>query len=237
MLSLATPVFAYVMSSTSYRMERDSINFGGGLSTSTSYGDESTLGEVGTGSSTSTSYVIQAGYQQMDGSWVSLSVPATASLAPSINIFTGGIASTSVDFSVSTNNGAGYTLQMKSNTNPALKGATFDFYDYTLDSSAPDYAWSVSSTDAEFGFTPEGNDIVARYKDNGASCDQAGGSNNPDTCWDKASTTYMTIAQSAAPNYPATAVTAVKFKAEAGVDSAITVGSYTAEMIVTAYTN
>lgn len=236
-LSLAKPVFAYVMSSTNYQIERDSINFAGGLSSSSSYGIETTLGEIGSGYSSSTTYTTQAGYQQLDVSWVSLSVPTTGSLTPNINSITGGIASTSVNFIVSTNNSSGYTLQMKASTSPALKGSAFDFTNYTLAGAAPEYTWSVAGAVAEFGFTPEGNDIVDRYRDTGGVCDQVAGADTTDTCWDAPSTSYVDISQSVAPNYPTTATTTIKFRAEAGASSAIAIGSYVADMIITAYTN
>lgn len=236
-LALATPTFAVVMSSTNYQIANDSINFAGGLSTSTSYNSESSVGEIGTGPSASATYTNLGGYQQMETSWVSLSVPASASLTPGINIVGGGIASTSVEFLVGTNNSSGYTMQMKANTAPALKGATVDFADYTTGGAIPDYAWSVANADAEFGFTPEGTDIIDRFRDNGAICNQVAGADISNACWDPASTTYATIAQSIAPNYPILATTTLKFRAEAGSATTIPIGSYTAGMIVTAYTN
>jgi hypothetical protein len=236
-LVLATPVFAVVMTSTSYQIERDSINFAGGLSTSSSYSSESSIGEIGTGSSVSATYVSQSGYQQMETSWVSLSVPSSASLAPAINIVGGGTANAIVDFLVGTNNGTGYTLQMKANTAPALKGSTVDFANYAMAGAIPDYAWSVASADAEFGFTPEGSDIVDRFRDNGAICNQVAGTDASSACWDSVSTTYATIAQSITPNYPTLATTTLRFRAEAGSATTIPIGAYSADMIVTAYTN
>jgi hypothetical protein len=63
---LAGPAFSYVASSPSYQLEKDSINFGGGLSNSASYSQESTAGEAGTGLSNSASYSASAGYQTPD---------------------------------------------------------------------------------------------------------------------------------------------------------------------------
>ncbi len=238
LLFVATPVLAIVMSSTNYQIDRDSINFSGGLSTSTSYRSESTLGELGTGPATSTAYVTQAGYQQMEQTWISLTLPLSASLLPNINLAYGGIASTSLAFAVNTNNGAGYTLQLRANSSPALQKTAFNFFnDYTVAGVAPDYTWTVGATTAEFGFTPEGHDIVSRYKDNGASCNQSGGADTADTCWDSTSLSYETIAQSLAPNYPLGATTTLKFRAEAGALSSLVVGTYTADMNVIAYTN
>lgn len=237
LLLSASPVLAYVMSSTNYILERDSLNFSGGLSTSSSYILEGTAGEIGTGRATSTSYNADLGYQQADETAISLSLAATAVMSPNINTSIGGLASTSVDFNVTTNNTAGYTLQIKTNITPALRGASFDFDDYTTTAAIPDYAWNVVNTDAEFGFTAEGTNAADRYKDNGVSCNQAGGTSNTDTCWDKLLTSYVTIAESASPNYPIGSDTVVKFMAEAGSSSLAQPGNYSATIIVLAYTN
>lgn len=233
----ATPALAAVMTSTSYIMERDSINFSGGLSTSTSYGIESTLGEAGTGNVTSTSYDANMGYQQNDASMISMTVNATAALSPDINLAIGGSASTSAEFTIITNNSSGYTLQIKASDNPAMQGSSFDFSDYGPVGANPDYAWSVAASDAEFGFTADSSDLVARYKDNGLTCNQPAGTDNVDTCWDGLSTSYADVAQSAAANYPTGVATTVRFKAEAGSGSSAAVGSYSATVVATAYTN
>ncbi len=57
-------VEAYVAAGTNYRLQFDSINFGGGLSEGTNYAQENTFGEVGTGDLSGTSYNAKVGYQQ-----------------------------------------------------------------------------------------------------------------------------------------------------------------------------
>lgn len=64
LLLVTAPVLAYVMSSTNYQIESDSINFGGGLGSSASYKLESSLGESGTGYLSSASYFGSMGYLQ-----------------------------------------------------------------------------------------------------------------------------------------------------------------------------
>jgi hypothetical protein len=234
---LASPALAEIMTSTSYIMERDSINFSGGLSTSTSYGLESTLGESGTGNATSTSYDANMGYQQYDGSAISMTINATAALSPDINLATGGSASTSAEFTIITNNSSGYTLQIKANDAPAMQGSSFDFSDYGPVGADPDYTWTVAASDAEFGFTADSVDLVARFKDNGLTCNQPAGVDNVDICWDGLSTSYANVAQSAASNYPIGTATTVRFQVEAGSASSAQVGSYSATVIALAYTN
>jgi hypothetical protein len=66
---LSTPiyiVYAQVMTSTTYKLQSDSVNFGGARSNSTSYKTEDTIGEVSTGNITGTSYNASIGYQQAD---------------------------------------------------------------------------------------------------------------------------------------------------------------------------
>jgi len=237
LLSAATPALAYVMSSTNYRIERDSINFVGGLSTSTSYQAESTLGESGTGLVTSTSFSLKAGYQQMEASFITLNIPSGAALTPTINGNLGGQANTSTSLGVVTNNGNGYTLRLQASTSPALKSSASSFVNYATTGADPDFTWSVPAASSGFGFTPEGNDIATRYKDNGAICNQAGGSDTANSCWDTLSTSYTTIAQTTSANYPTGATTTVKFRAEAGSSAGQAGGDYSATVIVTAYTN
>ncbi len=62
--TLPSFALAEVMSSTSYGMESDSINFAGNRSTSTSYTTEDSLGETGTGHLTGSTFLTHAGYQQ-----------------------------------------------------------------------------------------------------------------------------------------------------------------------------
>ena len=79
-------VLGQVMQSTSYKLERDSVNFGGGNASSANYSQESTFGEVATGDSQSTNYALRAGYQQMIATYLSLSV-SPVNLTPTINQF------------------------------------------------------------------------------------------------------------------------------------------------------
>lgn len=233
----ATPALAYVMSSTSYRMERDSINTGGGLSTSTSYVSQSTIGEIGTGYMSSTTYLLSAGYQQMDQTILSLTVPGATAMSPTINGAIGGTANATISLNVKTNNATGYALQIKASTTPALKSATDSFADYVPAGADPDYAWLIVSSTSAFGFSPEGADIVTRYKDDGLACNQLAGGDTPNQCWDPLSLAYNTISQSSAANLPSGTDTAVVFQAEAGAAAGQPDGTYTATAIFTAFVN
>jgi hypothetical protein len=209
----------YAMNSSNYRINPDSINFGGGQSSGSSYNLEDTIGEVGSGTSSSTSYRTSAGYQEMLNSYLAVSAPADITMAPTINGLAGGIGNATASWAVTTDNAAGYQMHIQASTNPALSdGIGNGFPDYAPATAEPDYAWQVPSTSAAFGFTAEGESVAQRYLDDGSQCNPSGGLpiNGIDTCWDGLSTTPKLFAHSVAPSHPNGAVTNVKFRAESG---------------------
>lgn len=223
---------ALAASSSNYQIQFDSVNVGGIFSTSTNYKLEDTTGEIATGVSTSTSYSIKAGYQQMNEVSISISSPSDVTLTPSIPGVTGGTANGSATWTVITDDPAGYQMTITSSTTPALKSGLNTFADYTLAGSDPDYTFSVAAADSEFAFTPEGTDILARYKDNGSACNTGSG-DTADKCWDPLSTSATTIAQSLSSNHPTGTQTTVKLRAESGSSHLQVDGSYTATVSVT----
>lgn len=235
-LIIAIPLLAFgaVMQSSNYQIQNDSINIGGTEnSVSSNYGLSDTIGEVGTGNSTSTSYNLYAGYRQMTGAYVAISAPPDVTMTPSINGLTGGTSNGSATWTTITDAPGGYTLTVKSSTNPALKSANDSFADYTPTGASPDFAFSIAATDSEFGFTPEGGDIIQKYKDNGSSCN-TGSSDTADACWDNFSTTDKTISQSTSGNSPTGTATNVKMRSQSGTSHIQTNGAYTATVTATA---
>ncbi len=238
LLSLFVPAiaFAAVMSSANYKIQTDSVNVGGTEnSASASYQVSDTLGEVGTGQSSSASYSIYAGYRQMNTTYLAISSPSNVTLSPAINGIIGGTGDGSAAWTVTTDSPGGYTLSIKASNTPALRlpGGTDTFADYTPAGANPDFTWSVAAAASEFGFTPEGADILQKYKDNGATCN-AGSSDTTDACWYNLSTANETIASGSAGNGPSGTVTTVKFRATAGASHVQTSGSYVATTTVTA---
>ncbi len=223
---------AAAASSANYRIEADSLNFGGLLSTSPSYRLEDTAGEITSGDSSSASYKIRAGYRTMLGSAITISAPSNLTL-PSVVSAPGGQSSGSVAWTVITDNEAGYTLAIKAATNPALKSSGDSFANYTPGGSVPDYTWSVAANGSEFGFSPEGADVASNYLDNGSTCG-TGSSETADRCWDSFSTTNKTIASRASNNTPSGTVTTVKLQAEVTTGRSQTIGSYSATLTATA---
>lgn len=227
-------IFAQVMQSTTYKISTDSINVGGMESGSTSYGLNDTLGEVGTGYSTSTNYGIHAGYWQMQDSYISITSPSDLAL-DSISGLTGGGSEGVVSWTVTTDNPAGYTMTAEASTSPALKSPDDSFADYTPAGADPDYTFSISSSTSAFGFSPEGTDTDARFKDDSSACNTGTGETSG-KCWDGFSTTPKTIAGKSSPNHPAGSSVGIRFRVESGASHIQTSGSYAAYITVTAVT-
>ena len=224
------------MQSANYKIEKDSINFGGtDDGQSATYKLKDTMGEVGTGGSSSTTYLVSAGYRQMDETYISVTSSADVTMTPSIGGVTGGIGNGQAVWTVTTDSSGGYSLDIKANSAPALQSGVNSFADYTsILSGTPDYLWSVTDTDSEFGFTPEGNDIVSKFKDNEAGVCNTGSSDTPDQCWLDLSTIDESIAGSSSSNHPSGTVTTVKFRAESGTSHLQEEGNYQATVTVTA---
>jgi hypothetical protein len=211
-------IFAYTMGSSNYRIDSDSINVGGtNLSTSANYKVSDSVGEVATGLSSSTNYYLKdAGfwhYEAASSTYITINSPSGVSL-PSISGLTGGVATSSSSWVVTTNNSLGYQMTVVASTSPALKSTNTSIPDYVPSGANPDFAFTVSSSQAYFGFSPEGNDIVQRYKDNGSSCN-FGASDTANACWDGFSTISKVVAQSSSSNLSG-ATTTLKYRVEIG---------------------
>lgn len=77
------------MTSTSYSIQSDSVNFGR-QGNSSSYRLEDTLGEVATGDSASASYNLHAGYQQMNVVYLAMTSASDVTMSPTLGGITGG---------------------------------------------------------------------------------------------------------------------------------------------------
>ena len=233
---LVLPVLAesQIRSSSNYQIERDSLNTGGGLSGSTNYSLEDTTGDVATGESSSTNYGVLAGYQQPDDTFITITAPADVNM-DSISGLIGGTSTSSVSWTVSTNNNSGYTLSIKADTSPALASAGDSFADYTPGGD-PDYDWSIAATTAEFGYSVESDDVVTKFKDNGSNTCNTGSNNTNQKCWDGFTTSDASIATKASANAPAGTLTRVELQAESGTNKILQAGSYNATLTATAVT-
>ncbi len=228
----STPLIAYVASSSNYRIQADSVNGGGLFSTSTSYRVEDTLGESGVGTSTSASFSLKAGYQQMQDVYLALAPSGNVSLSPNIPSTGGGTADGAATFTVTTDNPTGYTMSIQSSGAPALVSGGNNFADYVPAGAAPDFTFTTPAAASRFGFSPEGADIVSRFKDNGAACN-TGASDTASACWDPLTTSSATISTRSNANVPSGTLTTVRFRAASGASNVQPGGSYTATATVT----
>lgn len=208
-------LYAYAMGSGSYRIERDSINVGGtSNSSSSNFSLGSTVGELATGLSSSTSYRMNAGYWIPEDTYISISAPSDVSLG-SISGLVGGVSNGSSTWTVTTNNSAGYSLNVQASTSPALKSLHTSIPDYVPSGADPDFSFTTPAFESRFGFTVEGSHAAARFKDDGSSCNTGSG-NTTDACWDGFSTTTTSIATSNTSNDPTGTATTLKYRVEIG---------------------
>ena len=223
--------FGAVMSSTNYKIESDSINVGGGLASSTNYIIEDTTGEIATGISSSTDYIMSAGYQQMQSTYIAVSLGSAITMS-SMGGITNATSTGNTSLTVVTDSPSGYALYIKATSTPALASGANSFDDYT-ESSDPDYTFSIASNVSEFGYTVEGNDIPSTFKDDGSSCN-TGALNTPDACWVGFVTSDSSIAQKTSANHPDGTLTTLKVQAVNGSAHVQVEGEYIATLVITA---
>jgi hypothetical protein len=231
--SIGMEVFA--MSSTKYRIDTDSINFGGtDNSSSSQFFLSDTYGEIGSGVSSSSRYAISSGYRMLQSSYISISTVADITM-PSMSGLTPGQSSYSAFWVVKTDNAAGYMLEVRSTTAPSLKsdeGASFSDY-APVSSSTSDYTFIIAASNSSFAFTPEGVDISQKYLDNGSDCG-IGNSDTADRCWDGFSTIDKIIAYRTSSNHPDGTVTTIKYRTAIGSNKIQDAGTYTSTQVLTA---
>ncbi|MBP9763266.1 MAG: hypothetical protein KBD10_00785 [Candidatus Pacebacteria bacterium] len=222
-----------VRQSTNYQIERDSLNIGGGFGSSANYQLQNTTGEAATGYSSSTNFSNQSGFQQnLEEIYISISAPSDLSMS-SINGLTGGVSTSSASWTVITNNNSGYSLSIKSSTDPSMKSLLDSFDDYTPSTADPDYDFTISNSTAAFGFSPNGLHVVDRFKDDGVDCN-VGSGNTLYKCWDGLDTVEQTVFQSASSNDPSGTISTIDFQAESGNNKILTAGDYSATITMTA---
>lgn len=224
---------AQVMQSNNYRIQSDSVNFSGGLSTSTNYTLESTAGEVGSGVASSTNYSLKAGYQQMQEVYLAITGSTNVALSPAIGGISGGSSNGSTTITVTTDSPSGYVLSIASTESPALQTGDSSIADY-IPEGDPDFTFTTDTIDAHFGYSPEGQDVVSRFLDNGSDTCSTGALNTALACWDGLSLAGEIIAQNASPNHPLGSTTSVHFRVGIGASVVQAPGVYVATTTLTA---
>jgi hypothetical protein len=206
------------MSSDNYNIWPDDINSGGtDYQLSDNYKVSDTIGGMSTGSTSSSNYGLKAGYRQMDETYLAVSSPSNVNMSPDIPGITGGISTGDAIWTVTTDSPAGYSMNIRASTSPAMQGQNHGdkFADYTEQiSGVPDYNWSIADSTAEFGYSIEGNDVVQLFQDNGLDSCNVGSNNTIDKCWYCFSITNQIIASSSSGNHPSGTGTTVKMKAQ-----------------------
>lgn len=230
-LTVATTAWGQLRSSSNYQIERDSVNVGGGLGDSASFSLESTAGEVATGRSKSNSFLLQAGFQQQPEITLSLSTAGDVVMDTAIGGVTGGTSNGSTSVTATTDGNAGYQLTIAASQAPAMQSTSSDtIADYPIGGSA-DLTFSTGASDAHFGFSPFGTDIVDRYRTNGSVC--GSGSASSSACWDGLSTSPTTIVSQPGANAPDGATTTLYFRVGIGGSVMQPPGTYVATTTVT----
>lgn len=224
-------VSAQVMQSASYQIESDSLNIAGGWASSTTYVLEDTVGEQATGESSSGSYRLRAGYQQMQAVYLAITAAADVSMSQTIGGVTGGNATGSTMVTVTTDNRAGYQLSIHALNNPAMQDGVNSIADY-VPSGNPDFTFTTGASDSHFGYSPEGDDIVGRFRDLAGSCNSGTG-DTADACWDGLSTTPELIAENNNSNHPTGTDTTIKFQVGVGSNVNQVPGTYVATTTLT----
>jgi len=224
---------AQVMQSENYHIQSDSLNVGGADASSLNYFLRSTIGEVATGISDSDSYRLGAGFQHMQEIYLALSGVTDVVMSDSIPGVTGGESTGSTTVTVITDSPSGYVLTIASVNDPAMQKGADSIADYNPGEN-PEFNFTTDIGEAHFGFSPEGEDIVSRFKDNGGSCNVGGTLDTHLSCWDGLSTTGQTIASDTNPNHPNGATTTVYFKVGIGAQTNTPPGEYVATTTVTA---
>ena len=138
------------MQSINYKIEKDSINFGGtDDGQSASYKLEDTMGEIGTGLSNSATYLMSAGYRQMmEGVDPTFTFAIDSTTCALGTLSTGSVSTCTYTITTTTNAEDGYTTTIIENEN--LKDGTPDIDDVVgLVVNAGSEEYGASSNDAD----------------------------------------------------------------------------------------
>lgn len=151
---------------------------------------------------------------------ISIDNPADVVLSPDIEET--GTANGNATWNVKTNHLAGWTLDVKASTTPAIKSGTDSFADYTETVPGTPEVWSVAAADSEFGFNANGTYAEAEFS--GSKYLGFDGSSR------------IQIAHRNAASEGSGDDTTVNFRAEVGASHNQDLGTYTATITATAST-
>jgi len=158
------PCRAYMMTSTHYQINSDSINVGGVRQTSTNYQSEDSIGEIATDNSSSTSYKINAGYQAMWDYPPGLSFVIHQNNADLGELKINEASVNSTTFSASSNAVGGYAVVVKGETLKSAGGYTISALTSPANSSPGNSQFGINLVDnanPNVGANPSGGNGAA----------------------------------------------------------------------------
>jgi len=160
-----------------------------------------------------------------------------------IGALTGGSSTGSTQVAVTTNEPAGYSMDIRFEDDSAMQrdGGGGEIADYTPVGTS-DYAFSTSTASGEFGYSVSADtpaDAVAAFQDDGSSSCGSGGSSTVGACWVAPTTTDYEIINRSSATGPTGATTTLSFQVYIPPNPSPTIptGSYTATATLTITTN
>lgn len=170
---------------------------------------------------------------------------ANVTMSPSIGGLTGGYATGTTYFVVRSNSTTGYYVDLGFASTTAMLRTIGSGYinDYSQAGAAPDYAYSLNTVSAEFGYTVSASttaDLDPSFKDDGANCNTGSG-DTLNKCWagPVATSSPERIINRSTPTALGGATTTIKFKVTVPSNPSPTIpeGSYVATATLTAINN
>ncbi len=169
---------------------------------------------------------------------------ANVQATTSINGITGGTANGSTTAVVQTNSSTGYEMSIAfaNNSTPnAMLGdtsASQAIRDYPATGGEPTFLFSTASTAAVFGYTVSAaidTDLDQSFLDDGADCNQVGGSYTADRCWMEPMTSnFQIIDRTSAATTGATTTVHFRIHVPNNPSPAVVSDTYTATATLTA---
>lgn len=150
-LFVLLPFSVLAMDSSNYSIDSDIINYYTGESDSSSYNLNAVGGETGSGESSSSSYEMGSGYEYADSDYIiSLSCSSSVNMGNIAGVGRSDLSTNDATCSIETDNPIGYKLYWQASSANMISGAE-SIGAYTPAVSETPEAWSVNSTDSEWG--------------------------------------------------------------------------------------
>ena len=175
--------------------------------------------------------------QEIEGEIAFEVAPEDVTMDPAIPGLTGGTSNGSTTFAVSTNNPAGYTVEIQFADGDAMQFDSGSGFIPNFGEIEFDFEPNVAANAAAFGFSMDGPDVVTALQNDGSSgC--GSGSADPESCWvlDSDATEARTIVDSDSSTPSAGEAHDIYFRVHVNEnpDPSLELGTYTATATLTA---